>query len=92
MTTCRLAALIIIVSFSYLTSATAEQASADLSDVLKTLDKSHPRLMLKNKGLERLKELYTEDKVLQKCVKDVIDEADDCADKSMLMYLSLIHI
>ena len=85
MTTCRLAALVIIVSFSYLTSATAEQASADLSDVLKTLDKN-PRLMLKNKGLERLKELYTEDKVLQKCVKDVIDEADDCADKSMLMY------
>ena len=86
MTTCRLAALVIIVSFSSLTSATAEQASADLSDVLKTLDKSHPRLMLKDKDLERLKELYTEDKVLQKCVKDVLEEADDCAGKSMLTY------
>ena len=86
MNTCRLAALVIIVSFSHLTSAAAEQASADLSDVLKTLDKSHPRLMLKDKDLERLKELYTEDKVLQKCVKDVLEEADDCAGKSMLTY------
>ena len=86
MTKCRLAALVIIVGFSYLTSATAGEASADPSDVLKTLDKSHPRLMLKDKDLERLKERYTEDKVLQKCVKDVLEEADDCAAKSMLTY------
>jgi len=84
-TKCRLATLIIIVSFSYLTSA-AGQASADISDVLKTLDKNHPRLMLKDKDLERLKELYTEDKILQKCVRDVLKEADKCADKSMLTY------
>ena len=86
MTIRRLAALVIIVNFSYLTSAAVEQASADPSDVLKTLDKGHPRLMLKDKDLERLKERYTEDKVLQKCVKDVLEEADDCAAKSMLTY------
>jgi hypothetical protein len=85
-TKCRLAVLAIIVSFPYLTSAAAEQAPASPSNVLKTLDKSHPRLMLKDKDLERLKELYTEDKVLQKCVKDVLEEADDCAGKSMLTY------
>jgi len=84
-TTCRLTALAIIVSFSYLTSA-AGQASTDSSAILKTLDKSHPRLMLKDKDLERLKELYKEDKVLRKCVKDVLDEADNCAGKSMLTY------
>ena len=86
MTKCRLAALTIIVSICHMTSAAAEQAAVDPSVVLKTLDKSHPRLMLKDKDLERLKELYTEDKVLQKCVKDVIEKADDCAGKSMLTY------
>jgi len=84
--TCRLAGLVIIVSFSYLTSAAAEQATVELSAVLKTLDRSHPRLMLKDKGLEHLKELYKEDKVLQKCIKDVLEQADECADKSMLTY------
>lgn len=96
MTKCRLATLAIIVSFSYLTSAAAEQAAVDPSAVLKTLDKSHPRLMLKDKDLERLKELYTKDKVLQKCVKDVLDEADNCAGKSMLTYRKigprLLHV
>ncbi len=96
MTTCRLAALTIIVSLSYLTSAKAEQPAIDPSAVLKTLDKSHPRLILKDKDLQRLKELYVEDEVLQKCVKDVLDEANDCAGKSMLTYRKigprLLHI
>jgi len=85
-TTCRLAALTIIVSFSYMTSTWAQQATVDSSDVLKTLDKSHPRLMLKDKDLQRLKELHKKDEVLQKCVRDVVSEADDCAGKSMLTY------
>jgi hypothetical protein len=83
-------------SFSYLASAAAGQAPVDTSSVLKTLDKSHPRLMLKDKELECLKELYTEDKVLQKCVKDVLEEADDCVGKSMLTYRKigprLLHV
>jgi len=52
--------------------------------------------MLKDNDLQRLKELYIEDKVLQKCVKDVLEEADDCAGKSMLTYRKigprLLHI
>ena len=82
----RLTVLVIIVSFCNLTPAAAEQVSADPSVVLKTLDKSHPRLMLKDIDLEHLKEIYTKDKVLQKCVRDVLEEADNCAGKSMLTY------
>jgi len=95
-TTCRLAVLAIIVSFSYLTSASAEQVALDPSAVLKTLDKSHPRLMLKDKDLELLKEQHAKDEVLQKCVRDVLEEADDCAGKSMLTYRKigprLLHV
>ena len=96
MTKWRFAALTIILSFSYLTLTAAEQATVDLSAVLKTLDKKHPRLMLKDKDLERLKKLYTEDKVLQKCVKDVLKDADNCTGKSMLTYRKigprLLHV
>jgi len=95
-TTFRLAALVIIVSFSSLTPAAAEQSPVDSSTVLKTLFKSHPRLMLKDKDLGRLKKLYTEDKVLQKCVRDVLKEADKCTGKSMLTYRKigprLLHV
>ncbi|MGB2865238.1 MAG: heparinase II/III family protein [Sedimentisphaerales bacterium] len=96
MTTNRLGILAIILSFSYLNSASAEQDMVDPSAVLKTLDQNHPRLMLRDKDLQRLKELYVEDEVLQKCVKDVLEEADDCAGKSMLTYRKigprLLHI
>lgn len=81
-----LTALTVIMSFSYLTLTAAEQAAVDPSAVLNVLDKSHPRLMLKDKDLEHLKELYEKDKVLQKCVSDVLSEADKCAGKSMLTY------
>jgi len=87
--------MVIIVSFSYLTVA-AGQAAIDPTAVLKTLDRGHPRLMLKDKDLERLKELYIEDNVLQKCVKDVLEEADECAGKPMLTYRKigprLLHV
>ena len=52
--------------------------------------------MLKDKDLHRLKELYVEDEVLQKCMRDVLDEADNCAGKSMLTYRKigprLLHV
>jgi len=95
-TICRLAAFTIILSFSYLTSTLAQQATVEPSDVLKTLDKTHPRLMLKDNDLQRLKELYAKDKVLQKCIRDVLEEADNCAGKSMLTYRKigprLLHV
>ena len=42
--------------------------------------------MLKDEELKRLKQRHKEDEVLQKCVRDVLEEADDCAGKSMLTY------
>ena len=96
MTRYRLAALAIIVSVFYLTSVAAEQTAIDPTAVLKTLDKSHPRLMLKDKDLELLKEQRAKDEVLQKCVKDVLEEADECAGKPMLTYRKigprLLHV
>src|SRR4030042_2519393 len=73
--TCLLAAL-----------APAKESVVEPSEVLKTLDKTHPRLMLKDKDLQGLKEQYENDKVLQKCVKDVIDRADGYMNKPMLTY------
>jgi hypothetical protein len=78
--------VVTILSCFYATSVPAQQAIPDSSTVLKTLDKSHPRLLLKDKDLQHLKELYPEDTVLQKCVKDVLGQADSCADKPMLTY------
>jgi hypothetical protein len=66
--------------------ALAEEAIIDSSAVLETLDKNHPRLMLKDKDLESLKGQYTKDKVLQKCLKDALKEADACEARSMLTY------
>jgi len=52
--------------------------------------------MLKDKGLQHLKELYEEDHFLQKCVRDVLKHADDYAGKSMLTYRKigprLLHV
>jgi hypothetical protein len=78
--------VVTILSCCYPASVPAKQVIIDSSAVLKTLDKDHPRLMLKDKDLQHLKELYTEDKVLKKCMKDVLEEADSCAGKSMLTY------
>jgi len=42
--------------------------------------------MLKDKDLERLKKLYAKDKVLQKCLKDVLEQADAYTKRPMLTY------
>ncbi|MEK7992694.1 MAG: hypothetical protein AAB403_02710, partial [Planctomycetota bacterium] len=75
-----------ILSCCYPTSLPANQLITDSSVVLETLDKDHPRLMLKNKDLENLKERHAKDKALQKCLRDVLEEADECAGRSMLTY------
>ena len=66
--------------------SSAEKAGTDSSTILATLDKSHPRLMLKEKDLESLKQRYATDKVLQKCLKDVLKEADVYLEGPMLKY------
>ena len=66
--------------------AQAKEAATDSSAVLATLDKNHPRLMLKDKDLETLKQQYATDKVLQKCIKDVLQDADLQLQKPPLKY------
>ena len=56
------------------------------SDVLAGLDKGHPRLMLKDAGLQRLKKQFETDLALQKIVGDVLAEADACLLKPPLEY------
>ncbi|MBA7482170.1 hypothetical protein ES707_17652 [subsurface metagenome] len=92
----RFIALVTILGCCCPTLAPAKEVTVDSSAVLKTLDKNHPRLMLKDKDLERLKRLYAKDKVLQKCLKDVLEDADACAKKPMLTYRKigprLLHV
>ncbi len=59
---------------------------AEPPDVLSTLDENHPRLMLKDKDLQQLKKQYQADKTLQKCVQDVLAEADGYINARMLTY------
>jgi len=93
---CRFVALGVILSCCHRNLAPAEEVNAASSGILKTLDKNHPRLMLKDKDLKRLKKLYAKDDVLQKCLRDVLKDADDCAEKRMLTYRKigprLLHI
>jgi len=56
------------------------------SAVLTTLEKNHPRLILKDKDLERLKELYASDKILQRYLTDVLSKADVYAQEPTLTY------
>ena len=58
---------------------------ADAS-VLSTLDAAHPRLMLKDKDLGRLKACHSEDPALQKCWRDTLEDAEGCLKRSPLVY------
>ncbi len=66
------------------------------ASVLDTLDKSHPRLMLKDEDLTRLKQQYEKDKVLQKCVDDCLKRADNYMTAPKLTYKKigprLLHV
>jgi dienelactone hydrolase len=66
---------------SWVSAQGAKQAS-----VLSTLDPGHPRLMLKDVDLGRLKASYPDDPALQKCWRDVQKEADACLSKPPLVY------
>ena len=74
----------------------SSQAGTEPSSVLLTLDQSHPRLMLKDKDLESLQKQYPKDKVLQKCLRDVLESADGYMNKPMLTYRKvgprLLHV
>ncbi len=66
--------------------AADEKVAVEPAGILATLDSSHPRLMLKDKDLERLKQLHKKDKALQEYVRDVLKHADASCQKPMLTY------
>jgi len=83
---CKLVVLAIVLTGCFESSSSGMGIVANSSEILETLDRNHPRLMLKDEELKRLKQRHEEDEVLQKCVRDVLEEADDCVGKSMLTY------
>ena len=83
---CRFGAVAIVMMCLSAALAPAEEFVVDPAEVLKTLDKGHPRLMLKDKALQDLKARYAEDKVLQKCIRDVISAADGYLSRPVLKY------
>jgi len=66
--------------------AKEQHAVVKPSTFLSTLEHRHPRLMLKDKDLVRLKKLYAKDEILQRYLTDVLSKADAYAQKPLLTY------
>ncbi len=66
------------------------------AEVLSRLAPGHPRLMLNDGDLARLKELHEKDRLLQRYVADVLKQADACLQKPPLTYRKigprLLHV
>ena len=82
----KLVAVAAILSLCLPVLAAEDEFNIEPSTVLETLDKGHPRLMLKDKDLESLKKQHPKDEVLQKCVRDVLRQADEYLDRPVLTY------
>ncbi|MBL7219465.1 MAG: heparinase II/III family protein [Phycisphaerae bacterium] len=71
-------------------------ADVEESTVLSTLDKTHPRLMLKDTDLKLLKARCKSDPILQKCVADLIKSAESSMKKPPLVHKKigprLLHV
>ncbi|MHC4572471.1 MAG: heparinase II/III domain-containing protein [Planctomycetota bacterium] len=67
-------------------AAMEQQAVVKPSTFLTTLEHRHPRLMLKDKDLVKLKGLYTKDEILQRYLTDVLSKADVHVQKPVLTY------
>ncbi|UCH63474.1 MAG: heparinase II/III family protein [Fidelibacterota bacterium] len=78
--------LIAACCWSWSCSRSAQSLPPAPRDVLSTLKKDHPRLILDEPGLAKLKENLKEDKLLQKCRDDVLKEADGYLDRPALTY------
>ena len=83
---CKLIVFVIILACCHHCLAGEDEFNVEPSTVLKTLDRGHPRLILKDKDLEGLKKQYPKDEVLQKCVRDVLRQADEYLDRPVLTY------
>jgi hypothetical protein len=77
-------------------AARQQQVVVKPSTFLTTLEHRRPRLMLKDKDLVRLKDLYAKDEVLQRYLTDVLSKADVYVQKPVLTYKKigprLLHI
>ncbi len=56
------------------------------ADALKTLVQGHPRLMLLDDDLKGLRRLHDQDVMLERCVKETIEQADRDMGQPMLTY------
>ena len=80
---CLLAVAVVCVTFL----CPCNPACASLTpSVLSSLDAKHPRLMLKETDLGRLRASYPDDPALQKCVLDVRKDANDCLARRPLVH------
>ncbi len=68
------------------TSSSAAEQTPRADSILSGLAAGHPRLMLKDMDLGLLKASYEDDPVLQKCWKDVQQEADARLERPPLVY------
>jgi hypothetical protein len=76
---------LIFVGISASGSETVQVPTADT--VLSTLDRSHPRLLMKSDGLERLKHQAKSDTLLQKYIGLIIRQADRCCSQPPLEHV-----
>jgi len=67
-------------------SAHGKEPDVDASTILDTLVQAHPRLMLKDADLARLKQRHASDPVLQRLVKQALHQADGCLDDPPLAH------
>ncbi len=83
----RLITAILFASVVFLVTDTAwARFDISRSEVLSTLDKDHPRLMMKKDDLVALRGLHMKDEMLQKCVADVMKQAERDMQRPMLEY------
>lgn len=78
--------LIATCCWSWTCSRLAHNMLPTSRDVLSTLEKGHPRLILKEHDLAALKENLETDELLQKCRDDVLNEADGYLTRPGLTY------
>lgn len=83
-------ALALIAVFAVVSAAWSQQAgprpAPKAAEILARLRKDRPRLVLTDQRLAELKRLAAKDKLLAKCVGDVIAQADSLARKPELVY------
>ena len=86
----------IVLGLTITTCSIARAGEVDASTVLRALDKAHPRLMLKDAELQKLKVRCKSDPILRKCVADVMKDADSCLKKRPLVHKKigprLLHV